>query len=326
MIKNPCLATLNIYWVLATGLCVWFLFIHAPQFLKAKPGGLSILLIFHLIGAYYVYLACVHNTLVTPSAFCGKARPWHVWVGRVAMVSALFGLVSGFVLTWMEFIQQHGDEPHELGDSIGISVGGAGQLWAITFGYKAIRKYQRLGKIKQTLQQENELKDGEEKEQQTKSIAELQEEQDEALKVHIQQMIFLFVLACGIPALMRIAEFVGRRQTWGFALMFPLLIVIGIILSRIWAKWFFRRLAAKRRLQEEEQQDFATKTTKRSAHDDVDAEMHNSVSDGASSAAEMVVEPEESEDEKSEDFPSKTDFSSEKSSILYLDRPVGLDI
>ena len=34
-----------------------------------------------------ISLACIHNSLLTPSLFDGQARPFHVYVGRVGMLA-----------------------------------------------------------------------------------------------------------------------------------------------------------------------------------------------------------------------------------------------
>ena len=93
-------ATLDLHWVLGTCLCIWFLWIYAPVILAAKDYIPSLLYI-HLFGVYSIYMACVHNTLLTPSTFGGAARPFHIAIGRLGFILGIVGFVSGFILTWL---------------------------------------------------------------------------------------------------------------------------------------------------------------------------------------------------------------------------------
>ena len=54
----------------------------------------------HLIGAYSIYLVCVHNTLLTPSTFKGAARLFHIWIGRIGLVLGVIGFITGAILVW----------------------------------------------------------------------------------------------------------------------------------------------------------------------------------------------------------------------------------
>ena len=59
---------LNWYWIGGTGLAFWFFVVHTPPFLRQHAGlSRSGRFIGHLIGVVGVYVACIHNTLITPS-------------------------------------------------------------------------------------------------------------------------------------------------------------------------------------------------------------------------------------------------------------------
>jgi hypothetical protein len=53
--------------------------LRAREFTQEAP------FLWHLIGAYSVYLAYIYNALVTPSV----DRPTHIWIGRVGMFQDL---------------------------------------------------------------------------------------------------------------------------------------------------------------------------------------------------------------------------------------------
>ena len=88
-------------WAAATSLCIYFLFIYAPKHLVSRKTDIPPLLIIHLIGAYSIYLACVHNILITPRCFNGRARPFHVWIGRFGLIVGVMGFVSRVIVTWV---------------------------------------------------------------------------------------------------------------------------------------------------------------------------------------------------------------------------------
>ena len=222
-------ATLNIYWVLGTCLCVWFLWIHAPIVLLAKD-YIPPLLYVHLFGVYAVYMACVHNTLLTPSTFGGAARPFHIVVGRFGLILGVVGFVSGFILTWLT------KESYPLGFSIGITSGGIGQMMAQYTGYKAIRKFKEIKAQLEASSQEDIDQD---------ERFRLEDEQDKQLIIHISQMFILFFLACGIPALMRMADSLGT-------LSLVLFIILFCFLAFSVSKVFEDKILSKRRAERDQ--------------------------------------------------------------------------
>ena len=218
--------TFVVTWVIATTLCLWFLFYHAPAHLSQKT-SIHPLLYLHLIGAYSVYLVCVHNTLLTPSTFKGAARPFHILIGRVGLVLGVMGFVTGVVVVWIIY-----DYTENWGFSIGITFGGTQQMIAQYKGYKAIRAFQDI---------KRQISSGEYKNNE-KELNLLRKEQDKQLSTHVECMIRLFVLACGIPALIRISD----------AYEIHLLILFGIanILSFAMTNSFLDGIKASRALVE----------------------------------------------------------------------------
>jgi hypothetical protein len=183
----------NIPWAIASALCLWFLFIHAPVVLLSQD-HIKPLLYVHLIGAYSIYLVCLHNTLFTPSTLGGAARPFHIWAGRIGLLLGVMGFYTGFVLTW--FILE---PAQNLGFSIGITYGGIAQMQVQFLGYRAIRRFQKVKAKIEAGEFENQ-----------RELLSLEDEQDQHLAIHITSMINLFVLACGIPALIRLGEAIGN--------------------------------------------------------------------------------------------------------------------
>ncbi|KAL7523473.1 hypothetical protein ACHAWF_000538 [Thalassiosira exigua] len=190
--KKPLSFAFGASWAIATVVCLWFLFVHAPPLLASRE-SIHPLFALHLVGAYAVYLACVNNTLLTPSTLGGSARPFHVWVGRVGLALGLVGFVSGFVLTWLIL-----DFRSNLGFSMGITYGGFAQAYLEVVGFRAIKRYQEIKARIETGDYQTEAE-----------LLELKDEKDEKLRVHIWSMIPLFILACGIPALMRVCDKIG---------------------------------------------------------------------------------------------------------------------
>ena len=219
--------TLNAPWVLTTAICIWFLFIHAPVVLVARYAHhLRPLLKVHLIGAYSVYLTCVHNALLTPSALGGAARNFHIWIGRVGLVLGVIGFVSGFYMVWFEHFDDTQDS--DMGFKIGITIGGFSQMQAQIVGIRAIKLFQ---KTKARLQA-GEYATPEEK-------RELEDAQDHHLIMHVANMASLFAMACGIPALIRITETIGQ------AYLVPLIaLAYGLGLGMIWP--IRKKIKAKR--------------------------------------------------------------------------------
>jgi len=176
-------------WAAATSLCIYFLFIYAPKHLALeKTDTIPPLLIIHLIGAYSIYLACVHNILITPRCFNGRARPFHVWIGRFGLILGVVGFVSGVIVTWVV-----NDYTQNMGFSIGITIGGILQMYLQTSGYVSIRHFTKIREQILTSEYKNK-----------EELYALEDEQDTHLIRHISSMINLFVFACGVPAIMRL--------------------------------------------------------------------------------------------------------------------------
>lgn len=212
-------------WIVATAVCVWFLFRYAPRFLSAKKNGISTLLSLHLVGVYSVYLACVHNTVLTPSTLGGYAKPLHVWVGRFGLLFGIVGAATGFYLAWFVY---EGDSTF----AVGVTIGGVSQLFCEYHGYLAVRRYQAVSAEIAAASNETPTK-------------ELRDARDEHLVAHVDNMIGLFVLACGIPGVIRLAEVLGGNN-W----LFPL-----IVFAYATAFWLSRHLQAKikrKRVEEDE--------------------------------------------------------------------------
>ena len=82
-------------WAAATSLCIYFQFIYAPKHLVSRKTDIPPLLIIHLIGAYSIYLACVHNILILPD------------VSMDVLVHFMYGLrgLASFSESWDLFLE-----------------------------------------------------------------------------------------------------------------------------------------------------------------------------------------------------------------------------
>lgn len=193
------------FWLAASSLAIWFLLIHAPVWLWRQDVARrqDPWLILHLCGAAGIYLVCVHNAMFTPSTpmplawlFAERTRAHtadkftcrtaHVWFGRLGMILGVIGVTTGAYMIW---VRQEGERTF----GIGVTIGGALQLYAQLHGWKAIREYQRLDKIlcdDSSPIAEEEMK-------------EVVQAKEKAVQAHIGYMLGLFCCACGIPAAIR---------------------------------------------------------------------------------------------------------------------------
>jgi hypothetical protein len=183
---------LNIFWAGYTALAVWFLFIHAPPIMMARGILHDGPFAYHLLGAYTINIACIVNTMLTPSSLNGKARRSHVIVGRIGMIAGVLGFVFGCVCSWWPTR----DRP-PIAFSIGVTIGGAFQVLYQFLGYRAIRKYQALKQ--QIIEIQTTGSDDPDA-----NLEELKNNRDDALASHISNMIALFVLGCSSPGMLRL--------------------------------------------------------------------------------------------------------------------------
>ena len=210
----------SIYWLFAVTLAIWFLFIHSPPIILERHGFSDFPFAAHLFGAYSIYIACIINTLITPSKFGGKAYRWHVWIGRVGMVSGLISFVFGVYCAWWPY---RINRP-PIGSSIGITIGGVGQIVAQFIGYTAIRKYKAL-KIQ--------VKEMEDCNLHGEALDSLKQQKDSALRYHVFSMVGLFTGACGVPAGMRLIDSYvpENQQTASLIFLISLLTIMPIPFS-----------------------------------------------------------------------------------------------
>jgi hypothetical protein len=208
------LKNVSIYWIFASSIAIWFLFIHSPAFIVRRKVYNDWPLATHIIGAYTIYLACVVNTLFTPSTFGGKARCWHIWIGRIAMISGLVSFGLGAYCVWWPYRETR----PPIGFAIGITLGGIAQVITQCNGYNAIRRFNAL---------KSKLKDMEKSQVNGGELEECKEQMESALRTHIYNMIGLFVVACGIPASIRIADMLpeglGVASLIGVIVLFQLI-------------------------------------------------------------------------------------------------------
>lgn len=225
---------LTFYWMVFTFLGVWFLFLFTPAVLKYKKNFLNDLpFLLHLLGAYILYVICMINTLFTPSTMNGKSKPYHVVFGRVALVAGFLGFCMGGYCSWWPF--RNNLPPKSF--AIGITIGGFFQLWFQYQGYHAIKIYQKLQNEITTIDSSSNATTSVHKpsnnEEETETIPQrleaLKEKRDKALQQHIHNMIALFVIGCGAPALMRVMLIV----LGGDSLNASLIVAITILLFSV---------------------------------------------------------------------------------------------
>jgi hypothetical protein len=178
----------------------------------------------HLVGAYSVSIACMTNTLMTPSI---AGTTWHSWVGRIGNMSGLASFVAGAFCAWWPW------RPHLPSRSfaIGITIGGIFQVAGQIDGYKAIQKYQHLKTEIQNIDSGPNQQGDEDKK------LSLIAQRDAALKAHVFNMIGVFAAGCGCPAGIRLLQEVGVPYLPGLLLSVGGL--VGII--RFWGERYFKK-------------------------------------------------------------------------------------
>jgi hypothetical protein len=151
----------------------------------------------------------------------------HIWMGRLGLVAGTIGFAIGAVLAWSRL----GQAGMDLSFVVPITIGSIGQMWAQYYGYVAIRRYQRLKReiANKCATHERQLDSTrEQNELHEQVIQALQVEQREALRYHIENMISLFVFACGIPASVRLGELLSGAKD-GIPATMAILAVIGVL-------------------------------------------------------------------------------------------------
>jgi hypothetical protein len=182
---------MTLYWVGAAALCIWFLFVHSPPFIIKRKVYQDFPLATHMGGAYTIYLACLVNSLFTPSTL-PNGRKVHTTIGKIGMISGLVSFALGFYCAWLRPVTP------PLSFSIGITVGGVAQVISQIVGWKAIRNYQRYSTESQ------ELLEAGDHAQNANRLAELERKKRASLTMHVYNMVALYTVACGAPALLRI--------------------------------------------------------------------------------------------------------------------------
>jgi hypothetical protein len=224
---------LNLPWVAATSLAVWFLFIHTPPFwAHRKLLARDSLLAIHIVAAGTIYMACAHNCLFTPSSstvFGVRAKFRHEWIGRLGLMAGVVSFTLGAFLSWSR-LGKVGEGGTTLGFALPITIGGILQLNSQYNGFIAIRRYKKLSQDIRALTNggKNDRTSNEQQPQRANELEDLQVEQRKALRLHIGHMIGLFVSACGIPAGIRLAELATGRKD-GMATTIAIFSVIGVL-------------------------------------------------------------------------------------------------
>jgi hypothetical protein len=207
----------TIFWVAGTGLALWLFLIHGPTTQHDRPVRQDPLLLIHILGAASIYFACIHNSLLTPS-LGSFVRFCHVNLGRAGFVMGVASFITGFILSVTRIRVTNPRFPIRIAT-------GAFQMYAQYQGYQAIQRYRDLKRQEELLlsRGSDETPRSDEasvtcylrltESTEFTSIARtvLADQKEEAIRQHISAMIPLFVLACGIPAIIRVSESISDR-------------------------------------------------------------------------------------------------------------------
>jgi hypothetical protein len=198
------LENLTAFWIGASALCVWFLFFHAPPFILERKVYRDIPLAAHLGSAYTIYLACLVNSLFTPSTL-KYGKELHTIIGKIGMVSGFVSFTLGFYCSWLRPVTP------PLSFSIGITIGGIAQIVSQIVGWRAIQNFQRISNEEQKLWNDGNAQRDPQK------LADLEGKKRASLMTHVYNMVALYTVACGAPALLRATGMVfpGRMGVSG---------------------------------------------------------------------------------------------------------------
>ena len=221
----------SLYWLAATGLAVWFLFVHSPPIIGDRSITDDPIFYIHMIGSYAIYAACIHNALITPSIL----RLPHIYIGRAGLLLGVVSFVSGFYLAWARYFKS------DRAFCISISAGGILQIWLEIRGYHAIRRYKylkaKLENYASNIEDTTESNDTISPDQ----VDEITKQMNESLRTHILSMLSLFVLACGIPAVIRAINESNVRGVWLILVVIGILTVIAILYGRAFTGRVFKQ-------------------------------------------------------------------------------------
>ena len=156
----------------------------------------------HLISSATISLVCLWNVFHTPSH--GEIyKKIHRLLGRIGLVASLFGAVFGWLTAWVE-------RDVEMGQRIGLSFLGVGQIYFTVLSFTTIRKKRYL------------VGDP--------STKEYQDKEAEIINSHKDAVLTLWVF-CLAPAWIRFPQILGASadsplQYIGFVVTTPF--VIGV--------------------------------------------------------------------------------------------------
>jgi hypothetical protein len=223
----------NPYWGAVTGLACWFLLWHTPTFWKNRRISRDIVLAVHIVAAGTIYLACAHNCLITPSLH-PIAKISHTWIGRLGLLSGVVSFSLGLFLAWsrlalMGSASSTGCDASvvgstTLGFAIPITIGGILQIMCEVQGFRAIRKFKRL---KQHLEEASRPSNSSNTTMDQEEKKSLEEQKEAALKTHIGYMLSLFVMACSIPAGIRLSGSIAGSEDG----LLPTIMIIAIVFA-----------------------------------------------------------------------------------------------
>jgi hypothetical protein len=100
----------------------------------------------HIVAAGFIYLACAHNCLITPSLH-PIAKLSHTWIGRLGLLSGIVSFSLGLFLAWYRLAVGSDalvEGSTTLGFVIPITIGGILQIISEVQGFRAIRNYKSL--------------------------------------------------------------------------------------------------------------------------------------------------------------------------------------
>jgi hypothetical protein len=156
------------------------------------------------------------------------------------MVAGIFSFAMGFCCAWLRPVVP------PLGFSIGITVGGLAQLMSQLAGYRAIRRYQQFGKQLDELKESGPVSTPEK----TAQRSELEQKREASLRTHIFNMVALFSVACGSPALLRVIGMILPEE-WGVLGIVGTVVLLNLLVKPFGNTYLREKLANKSELKEE---------------------------------------------------------------------------
>lgn len=129
---------LNIYWIVFFSVPFWYVAYYSPVVTSVYTLG-DATYDMHVLCQMQLVFACMFNTLFSPSNFNYKAKPFHIWLGRISIPLGMWGYCMGLLICWWPTRSL----PPTASSAV-LSINGTLQVFCQIRLFLAIKTFQRL--------------------------------------------------------------------------------------------------------------------------------------------------------------------------------------